>query len=137
MKQKSKFLNVICIIIFYLTGNLLLAQSKDSLIIADNSQAFYDIILVGESNGVVETSVKDLSKYLQQISGAQFEVKNKKGEKPAIYVGDKDQRFFNGKFSHLQTRNSFSVNMQRDSKGVNDIYLVGQDSTATAFAVYT
>ena len=61
----------------------------------------------------------------------------KRAKKPFIYVGSKDQDFFHGSFSHLQTRDSFSIRTLTDTTGITNLYLVGHDSTATAFAVYT
>ena len=110
---------------------------SNRLVLADKEQAYFDIVQVGQASAVERKSVSELAAYLQRISGAQFITKDEKAQKSAIFVGTKSQPFFNGKFSHLQVRDSFSIRTQQDSSGVINIYLVGHDSTATAFAVYT
>ena len=76
--RKKKSSRIICLIIFCVTSNLLLAQTTDSLLITNNSQSFYDIVYMGESDGIEETSATELLKYLQQMSGANFTIENKK-----------------------------------------------------------
>ena len=80
-----------------------------SILLADGGKAFYDIVQVGEMSSPEQDAIADLTKYLHRMSGAEFEVKQNKEEKPAIFIGTKQQEFFDGKFSHLQVRDSFSI----------------------------
>ncbi len=108
-----------------------------SLLLAENSVALYDVVQIGQPSLVEEQAMADLSDYFQRISGAHLSVQNQKGDKAAIFVGSCDREFLKDSFAHLQARDSFAIRTLRDSTGATNLYLVGHDSTATAFAVYT
>jgi hypothetical protein len=136
LMRKSIFCLIVSFVFFCNPIQTTLAKSNN-IVLADKGQSNFDIVQVGQVSSVEQTAISELGDYLHRISGAQFVIKNRKGKKPAIFVGDKNQQYFEGKFLHLQLRNSFSIRTQQDSSGSINIYLVGQDSTATAFAIYT
>jgi len=121
-------------VLFFSTATAVLF-ANDTSTLAQDGESRFDIVAIGDA-GVEQTAIRELADYLQRISGAQFVVKKQRENKPAIFVGTKEQSLFNGKFVHLQARDSFSIRTQEGPNG-RDIYLVGHDSTATAFAVYT
>ena len=134
--QKSIFYFIASFIFF---SNLIQTThaKSNNIVLAEKGQSNFDIVQVGQVSSVEQTAISELADYLQRISGAKFAIKNKQGKKPAIFVGNKNQQYFEGKFSHLQLQHSFSIHTQQDPSGSVNIYLVGQDSTATAFAIYT
>ncbi len=105
--------------------------------LAENERSLYEIVPVSITSHAEQTAISELADYLQRITGASFVISKERTKKPAIFVGSKDQSFFKGKFVHLQARDSFSIQTQQNASGAVDIYLVGHDSIATAFAVYT
>ena len=90
--------------------------SKHTISLADKGQAKFNIIQTGQASQDVKKAVSELAHHLQHISGAQFIIRNHKSELPAIIVGTKNQSIFNGNFSHLQTRDSFTIKTKRDAK---------------------
>jgi hypothetical protein len=109
----------------------------NSLLLAEKGRSNYDIIQGDQASATELMASSDLAAYLLRISGAKFEIKNQKDQKPAIFVSSKNQSLIKDMFSHLQSPGSFSIRTRRDSTGRINIYLVGYDSTSTAFAVYT
>ena len=106
---------------------------NNSIILAENGKANYHIICLDENNALLKSAADDLGNYLQKISKAKFTSGKEVNNKAFIYVGTKNAKLLNGKFSHLQAEYAFSITI--DEK--KNIYLIGIDSLAANFAVYT
>jgi hypothetical protein len=126
---------VVCLGLISLQG-VAPASARETLVLAKQSKALYKIVHVGLTSQVEKLALNDLVFYLNKISGAEFAVAAEK-QGSSIFVGKSTEFFFEKGFSHLQARDSFSINTKLNADGSRDIFLVGFDSTATAFAVYT
>ena len=106
---------------------------QKSFILAENGNPNYHIICLDENNSLLKSAADDLGNYLQKISKAKFPHGKVVNNKAFIYVGTKNAKLLNGKFSHQQAEYSFTITT--DEK--KNIYLIGIDSLAANFAVYS
>ncbi|MBN1348020.1 DUF4838 domain-containing protein [candidate division KSB1 bacterium] len=112
--------------------------NNDYLMLAQKSTALYEIVRIGsEFTPLEESAIRDLARCLSEMSGANFDILDQKGNKPAIFVGVRQQKELRDRFAHLQTRDSFSIRTLRAPDSLTQLYLVGYDSKALAFAIYT
>lgn len=133
MHEKS----LIAAIIFIIACGPALTQSAPEIILAEKGKAQFDIVLLPDGSRLLPQVTADLAGYLQQISGSPFAVLNSPGAKPQIRLGTRNHPWLITNFSHLQTRDAFTIRTEVDSAGRTNLFLVGFDSTATAFAVYS
>lgn len=126
---------VILFVVCYLSRTQLTAAPE--IVLAEAGQARFDIVLLNDSSELLAHAANDLALHLQKISNGPFSVLDSPAAKPQIRIGTRHHPRLNTQFSHLQTRDSFSIRTETDSSGQSHIFLVGSDSTATAFAIYT
>lgn len=137
LRQMVKFLILSVLMVQSTLLSSMKSEKNKYLTLANNSTAVYDLVPVGQLSLPESQAVVELADYLSRISGASFFIKKQPEDRPVIFIGQKSHPILQGEFAHLQTPHSFSIRTRLDDSGQRQLYLVGYDSTATAFAVYT
>ncbi len=123
------------IIVYILATAVLLLYPLSAAYSADylfkNKKTTYRIVVSPKASVTEKTAAKELSEYLEQISGAKFEVSNIPGDKN-IYVGyDESFAVFNGLKSFQSSYEGFTV-----KKKGHDLVIYGGKDRGTMFGVY-
>ncbi len=103
------------------------ACTNNQIELANKGTSNHEIVIPADSDSTVVLAAKELKRYLQQISGADFPVcsdDNRNTERNSIFVGF-------GFHDHNHT--AFSIGYRIDGK---DLYIDGGNPKSTLYAVY-